>query len=85
MTAGQVAADVNAVKSTGDAILAAIEGADPALDVPAESAGAVLDLVAELFNAAATAWSNASGQPITKETIAALIIPDTPLPDPPTP
>lgn len=85
MTTGQVAADVNAVQQTGDAILAAIEGADPALDVPAEAAAGVLDLITELFNAAATAWANASGQPITKETIAALIIPDTPLPDPPTP
>ena len=83
MTAAQVTADIAAVESAGDAILAALEGADPAVDIPAETATAVLNLTAGLVTAAVTAWENASGTPITAESIAALMIANTPLPAPP--
>ena len=83
MTAGQVTTDITAVQATGDAILAAIEGADPAAAVPAETAAAIVDLASELVQAAVTAWSNASGTPVTAANIAALMIPNTPLPAPP--
>jgi hypothetical protein len=82
LNAGTVTTDITAVVSSGNAILDAIEGADPALDVPAETAGLVLNTLAELVTAALTAFSNASGTPITVESVQALLPNPTPLPEP---
>jgi hypothetical protein len=83
MTALQVTEDIAAVQASGDAILASIEGADPAVALPAEAAATVLNLTASLVTAAITAFQNASDTPITAESIAALMPDATPLPAPP--
>lgn len=79
MTAAQVAADVTAAQAIGDSILTTVSAVDPAADLPAAEAGAILNLTASLVAAALTAWSNASGTPITAETVAALLPDPTPL------
>jgi hypothetical protein len=83
MTAEQVAADIGAVKNSADAILTAVEGAVPGEALPLATAGAVIDELGTLIQAAVTAWSNASGTPITVETLQALLPNATPLPEPP--
>lgn len=82
MTAAQVATDVNAVQSIGNSILTTVAGVDPAADVPVAEAGAILNLTAGLVTAALTALSNASGTPITAETVMALLPNAVPLPEP---
>jgi chemotaxis protein CheY-P-specific phosphatase CheC len=82
MTAAQVAADVTAAQAIGNTILDTVSAVDPAADVPAAEAGAILNLTGQLVSAALTAWSNASGTPITAETVAALLPNATPLPEP---
>jgi hypothetical protein len=82
VTAGQVATDVTAVQQVGNTILSTIEAVDPAIDVPANEASVILTLVASLATAALTAWSNASGTPITVESVTALLPNATPLPTP---
>lgn len=83
MTAGQIAADVGVVQGVAGEILTTIEGVDPAVALPAEAAQAILTMVGNLITAALTAWQTASGQPITTETITALLPNPTPLPEPP--
>lgn len=82
MTGTQVATDVSTVQTIGNTILSTIAGLDPAVDVPAETAGTILNLAAGLATAALTALSNASGTPITAESVMALLPNATPLPEP---
>lgn len=82
-TAGQVNDDVTAVVASGNAILTAIEGADPGVALEAGLAQTVLDTLAGLVQAALTAWSNASGVPITVASVQALLPNPAPLPEPP--
>lgn len=82
MNAGTLATDVTAVQGVAGSILATIEAVDPAADVPAEIAGEALTLLAQLATAALNAWSNASGEPITIESVTALLPNPTPLPEP---
>jgi hypothetical protein len=83
MNAGTLATDVTEVQGVAGTILSTIEALDPAVDVPAETAGAALTLLGGLVTAALTAWSNASRIPITVESVAALLPDATPLPLPP--
>ena len=53
-----------------------------AVEVPAELAGPILAEVGNLVAAALTAWSNASGAPITAESVMALLPDPTPLDQP---
>lgn len=82
MTAASLATNVKTVQAIGDNILATIAGLDPAVAPEAALAGVALDLTAEMVAAALMAWSDASGQPITAETIAALLPNPTPLTEP---
>jgi hypothetical protein len=82
MTAGDVSQGITEVQQTGDLILAAIEGLDPAAEVDAELAGKVLDMSADLAIKAITAWSAASSTPITADSIMALLPNATPLTPP---
>ena len=82
MNAGTITTDITAVAAGANTILAALEGADPALDVPAETAGLIVTEAASLVTAAISAWSNASGTPITAESVQALLPNPNPLPLP---
>lgn len=84
MTAAQVQADVTAAQNAGNTILTAIATVDPAVALPAETADQVLELTAALVGAALTAYSNASGTPITAASVQALLPNATPLTDPTT-
>jgi len=83
LTIQEFIADMDAVVTVVGKGLVTVEGLDPGLAVPAEIAIAILPVVEELVAAALTAWSNASGQPITVETLTLLLPNPTPL-DPPT-
>lgn len=83
MKAGALAVDITEVQGMAGTILTTIETLDPAVEVPAEMAQGALTLLADLVTAALTAWSNASGIPITVESITALLPDSTPLPLPP--
>jgi hypothetical protein len=85
VNAGTLATDIGTVQGVAGEILTTIEAVDPAADVPAEAAQAALTLIASLVTAALTAWSNASGTPITIASVTALLPDPTPLPEPPTP
>lgn len=82
MTAAEVATAVQEGQDVGDAILETIEGLNPAVGVPAEVAQQVIDLTSQLVQKALNAWSSASGQPITAESVQALLPNPAPL-DPP--
>ena len=84
MSAEEIAKYVKQVQVAGDTILNSVEDLTPGEDVAAESAEAILDMVAEMASLALAAWSAAAGQPITMETIQGLLPNPTPLtpPDP---
>ena len=73
---------VQEVQSIGDAILQELEAAVPSVDGPAVIAGTALDLIATLAQKALSAWSAASGTPITVESVQALLPNPTPLTPP---
>ena len=83
MTAGQLATGAAEVQGLAGTVLTTIEAADPAAQLPAAEAGAVVALLAQMVAAAANAWSVASGTPITAASITALLPDSTPLPEPP--
>lgn len=58
---------------------------DAEIDVPIELAEAILPVVENLAEKALTAWSTASGKPITVDTVKALLPNATPLTPPPAP
>jgi hypothetical protein len=70
---------INEVKLAGDTILSTLEVVDPAVALPAAAAQQVLDLVAVLVSKALTAYSAASGAPITVESVQALLANPVPL------
>lgn len=82
MTAAQVATAVQEGQDVADTILETIEGLNLAAAIPAGAAQTVLDLTAQLVQKALAAWSSASGQPITAESVQALLPNAAPL-DPP--
>lgn len=77
-----IVADIQAAQKIGDQIIVQVEGYAPSVAGEAELAGVVLDLTTQMVAAALNAWSNASGQPITADTIAALMPNSTPLTTP---
>jgi hypothetical protein len=84
VTAAQISSAVQEAQGVGDAILKTIEGLDPAAAVEAATIGGVVDLTEDLVEKALGAWSAASGQPITVQSVLALLPNQTPLtpPDP---
>lgn len=82
MTAGQVTTAIQEVQQTGDLILKAIEGVDPAVEVETETATGVLNLTADLVTKALAAWIAAAGEPITADSVMALMPNPTPLTPP---
>lgn len=84
LNAADIAVYVKQVQVAGDTILNSVEAITPGEDVTAESAEALLNLVAEMAQIALAAWSAAAGVPITVESVMALMPNPTPLtpPDP---
>lgn len=75
---------INDLQAAGGVVaqgIATLETLDPAVVPEAEIAKLVFNISSDLVSKALTAWSNASGQPITVETVLALL----PNPDPLTP
>jgi hypothetical protein len=83
MDLSALATDITAVQGVAGTILSTIEAVDPAVALPAATAGTVVGLLGDMVTAALTAWSNASGIPITVESVTALLPNPTPLPLPP--
>ena len=79
MNLTEIVVDVQAVQAAGDNVIKLVETYVPSVSSEAELAGAILDLTSQMVQAALTAWSNANNQPITPETIAALMPDSTPL------
>ncbi len=77
-TAADVAATITEVSSVADQILKEL-AVVPAIGAGAAVADNVLVLVTDLVTKALTAWSTASGVPITPESVAALLPNATPL------
>ena len=78
MTIQQFLADMAAVQEAIDSAAGTVVGLDPALSIPLEAESAAEALV----QAALTAWSNASGTPITVASVQALLPNPTPLTPP---
>lgn len=78
-TAGAISSVVSEVAAGTDTVLGILEQFDPAAEVPAEAAGAIVDEVASLATKALAAWSAASGTPLTADAFAALLPNQTPL------
>ena len=79
ITASEVSSAITEVQAISDSILKEIESFAPSLEVPAATAGTIVDLFSQLANLAINAWSNASGTPITVESVQALLPNSTPL------
>ncbi len=79
----KIASSITEISGIADAILKALETI-PAIAGPAAVADEIVVLVAELASKAVTAWSQASGTPITVESLNALLPNPVPLsaPDP---
>ncbi len=73
MNANDIASDIKTAQEVGNTILDAIESIDPGAAVPAEATETILNLAEQFAIAALIAYSNASGAPITPDTIAALM------------
>lgn len=80
MTPTQVASAVTEVQEVSNSILAIIEAADPAVALPAETAGSILNLLADLATKALLALTAAQATAISDSTIVSTLTPDaTPL------
>ena len=82
MTAGTVSSVVTEVQAGADTVLGLLEEFDPAAEVPAAAAEGIVNEVGSLVTKALSAWSAASGTPITVESVTALLPDPTPLTDP---
>ena len=82
MTVQEFIADMDSVVTVAAQGLKTVEELDPGLTLPAEIADAILPVVEQLVSSALSAWSNASGQPITVETVTLLLPDPTPLTPP---
>lgn len=81
MTAQELIDDISGAAGVSEQILELIAGLDPDVAIPAAILEKLLPLLVTYLSKGLTAWSNASGTPITVETVMALL----PNPDPLTP
>ena len=83
MTSTQISTTVTEVQSVSNQILTIVEAADPAVALPAETAGTILNLLADLAVKALAALTAAQATAISESSIASLLTPDaTPLSTP---
>lgn len=67
------------IEADATAVLQAVENLDPAVEVPVAAAEGIVALISGLIGKALSAWSAASGTPITQASVLALLPADTPL------
>lgn len=79
MNTGTVVSVLNEIKLGADTILSTLGAVDPELALPAGLAERVADEVLALASKALTAYTAASGTPITVESVQALLANPTPL------
>lgn len=80
MTSTDVQATITEVQGVSNQILTLIEAADPAVALPAATAGTILNLLANLATKALAALTAAQATAITDATIVSTLTPDaTPL------
>lgn len=79
MNSAAISAAITEAQAVGNTILGTLAAVDPAVAAPAATAEVILNLVAELITKAFDAYENASGTPITVESIQALLPNQTPL------
>ena len=77
-TAGDVLSTIQEIEQVSNEVLAEIQALDPALALPVTAVTALEGLV----NAAISAWSAASGQPVTVASLQALLPNAAPLTPP---
>lgn len=84
MTAEEIAAYVEEVQAAGNTILNTVEALPfgPGVEVPAETAELILNLLAGMATTALAAWAKARGVPITVESVQGLLPNPTPLTPP---
>jgi len=79
MTTTTVSTAVTEVQAVSNQILALIEATDPAVAIPAATAGTILNLLADMTTKALAALTAAQGTVISAASIAALAPDATPL------
>lgn len=82
MTVQELINDISGSTGVAEQVLQLLAGLDPEVAVPAEILAAVLPLIEQYLSKALTAWSTASGTPITVESVTALLPNVTPLDKP---
>jgi hypothetical protein len=81
MTAAEFIAQMETITALAEQGLGIAAKLDPAADIPLAAIGAIVPVVEALAEAAINGWSEATGTPITVESITALLpnpIPLTP-------
>lgn len=79
MTVQELLNDISGAAGVSEQILELVVGLDPDVAIPAEILEKLLPLLVTYLSKGLNAWSNASGQPITVETVTALLPNQTPL------
>ena len=70
---------VTEIQSDAATVLETIAAVDPALELPVATAEGIVSIVGGLITKALSAWSAASGIPITQASVLALLPDNTPL------
>lgn len=82
MTAAEFIAQMETIVALAEQGLGIAAKLDPAADIPLAAIGAIVPVVESLTEAAINGWSQATGTPITVETVTALLPNPTPLTPP---
>jgi hypothetical protein len=82
VTAAEFIAQMETITALAEQGLGIAAKLDPAADIPLAAIGVIVPVVEQLAEAAINGWSQATGMPITVETITALLPDATPLTPP---
>ena len=82
MTAAEFIQQMENAVSLGEEALGVVAELDPAAELPIATVGLIAPIVEKLVEAAINGWSQASGTPITVESITLLLPNPTPLTPP---
>lgn len=81
-TAAEVQAIIEEIQAGSDVVLTTLGTVVPSEEIPASKASAIVDLISDLATKALAAWSAAANNPITVESVQALLPNQTPLTPP---
>jgi hypothetical protein len=82
MTAAEFTQQMQTITALAEQGLGVAAKLDPAADIPLATIGAIVPIVESLAEAAINGWSQATGTPITVESITALLPNPAPLDKP---